>query len=303
MRRLDYNLLRVFRALMEEQGVTRAAGRLGLTQSSTSNALERLRDALGDRVLEREGNAMVPTMAARALWEEIGPPLLALEAGLSGLAAFDPVRFAGELRVGIDDYVLELIGPALVEALAAEAPAARFGLLPTATGGEAEKLFTGEVDAIVGSSWRLPPGLRKQTLFEEDFVAMVDQGHPLADTAPSLERYLAFPHVLVSGRGIVAGNVDAALGRRGLTRRVTLSLPGFGGAPGFLFGTDRILNIGRRLAMSLSRRHEVALVELPLDVPGFDVSLIWHPRNTNGAQHQWLRRIIAAAASALDQPR
>ena len=43
---LDYNLLRVLRALMEERSVTRAAARLGLTQSSMSNALNRLRVAL-----------------------------------------------------------------------------------------------------------------------------------------------------------------------------------------------------------------------------------------------------------------
>ena len=75
MSKLDYNLLLVLRALMEERSVTRAAARLGLTQSSMSNALNRLRVALGDRVLEREGNLMVPTTAARALWNDLEEPL------------------------------------------------------------------------------------------------------------------------------------------------------------------------------------------------------------------------------------
>ncbi len=58
---LDLNLLRVFAVLMEERSVSRAAPRLRLTQASASNALARLRATLGDRVLERQGNAMVPT--------------------------------------------------------------------------------------------------------------------------------------------------------------------------------------------------------------------------------------------------
>ena len=48
---LDLNLLRVFDALFEERNVTRAAQRLGLTQSAVSHALNRLRFAIGDQVL------------------------------------------------------------------------------------------------------------------------------------------------------------------------------------------------------------------------------------------------------------
>ena len=120
MPKLDYNLLLVLRALMEERSVTRAAARLGLTQSSMSNALNRLRVALGDRVLEREGNLMVPTTAARALWIDLEEPLRRIEAGLAAHEAFDAAAFAGEIRIAIDDYALELFGTTVVEALSAE---------------------------------------------------------------------------------------------------------------------------------------------------------------------------------------
>ena len=45
---LDLNLLRVFDAVMTEQNLTRAAARLAMTQPAVSNALRRLREALGD---------------------------------------------------------------------------------------------------------------------------------------------------------------------------------------------------------------------------------------------------------------
>lgn len=298
--KLDYNLLRIFQTLMEERSVTRAAARLGLTQSSMSNALSRLRKALGDRVLEREGNVMVPTVAARALWNELDAPLRAVEAGLAAHQAFDPAAFAGEIRIAVDDYALELLGMPIVGALSARAPGARFSLLPSATGDSGDSLFTGEADLLVGTSWRLAEGLRKQTLFGETFVGMVDRHHPLAGTGPTLSAYLAHPHVLVSGRGIVAGNVDAALRPLGDRRRVTLSVPTFASAPAFLAGTDRILNLGRRLAAVYERRYPVATFELPVPVPGFDVSLIWHPRNSGGALHGWLRRTILEELHGLE---
>ncbi|MEO7223588.1 MAG: hypothetical protein ABIY37_14050 [Devosia sp.] len=78
-----------------------------------------------------------------------------------------------------------------------------------------------------------------------------------------------------------------------------LATPTFAGAPGFIAGTDRILNIGRHLAMQFRHRLPVCLFELPISVPAFDVSTIWHPRNTTGGQHRWLRNTARAVAAML----
>jgi len=61
LRRVDLNLLPVFEVLVEERHVSRAAERLGRTQSAVSHALERLRVQLGDPLLVRMGGVMVPT--------------------------------------------------------------------------------------------------------------------------------------------------------------------------------------------------------------------------------------------------
>ena len=190
--------------------------------------------------------------------------------------------------------------PPSSSAFPSEAPQARIGLLPSATGDDAQKLFSGEADILIGTSWRLPPGLRRQTLVEETFVGMVDRGHDLAGTTPSLSAYLAYPHVLVSGRGIVSGNVDAALRPLGDSRRVDLSVPTFASAPAFVVGSSRILNLGRRLAVEYARRYPVAIFELPVSVPGFDISLVWHPRNSSGALHIWLRDVIRRKVQELE---
>jgi DNA-binding transcriptional LysR family regulator len=51
--RLDLNLLRLFEALYAERHVTRAAIKLGLTQSAASNALRRLRASFQDDLFQR----------------------------------------------------------------------------------------------------------------------------------------------------------------------------------------------------------------------------------------------------------
>ena len=61
LRTLDLNLLKVFDVVMSERSLTRAAHQLALTQPAVSNALRRLREALGDELLVRKGRSLEPT--------------------------------------------------------------------------------------------------------------------------------------------------------------------------------------------------------------------------------------------------
>ena len=79
LRKMDLNLLLVFNTVYETRSNTKAAQRLGLTQSAVSNALGRLRGHLGDPLFERKGADFVPTETARKLAPEISAALRAIE--------------------------------------------------------------------------------------------------------------------------------------------------------------------------------------------------------------------------------
>jgi DNA-binding transcriptional LysR family regulator len=64
---LDLNLLVALDALLREASVGRAAMRLHLSQPATSDALQRLRDLIGDPLLVRAGARMELTPRAQAL--------------------------------------------------------------------------------------------------------------------------------------------------------------------------------------------------------------------------------------------
>src|SRR5256885_4127903 len=87
-RTLDLNLLRVFDQVMAERNLTRAARNLSMTQPAMSNALSRLRDALGDRLVTRSGYGVEPTPRARALWPPIVDALRRLEASITPVDFF-----------------------------------------------------------------------------------------------------------------------------------------------------------------------------------------------------------------------
>jgi DNA-binding transcriptional LysR family regulator len=82
-RQLDLNLLRVFDEVMAERNLTRAAEHLSMTQPAVSNALRRLRDALGDDLVRRSGHGIEPTPRALALWPTVREALAQLRQSLS----------------------------------------------------------------------------------------------------------------------------------------------------------------------------------------------------------------------------
>src|ERR1700761_1684003 len=72
---VDLNLLVALDALLAERSVTRAAARVGITQSAMSHTLARLREQFDDEILVRGTGGMVPTTRAAALGEAVGKAL------------------------------------------------------------------------------------------------------------------------------------------------------------------------------------------------------------------------------------
>lgn len=75
MRKLDLNLMVIFERVMQELSVTLAAQTLGISQSTASAALGRLRNILDDPLLIPIGRHMEPTSKAKHVFKELKPAL------------------------------------------------------------------------------------------------------------------------------------------------------------------------------------------------------------------------------------
>src|SRR5438046_10638230 len=108
LRRFDLNLLVVLEILMAERSVTRAAERLGRTQSALSQSLSRLRDQLGDPLLIKGGKRMQPTVFAVEFMEQARPILRSIQRVLSPRHAFHPATSRRIFRFAAPDFGLTL---------------------------------------------------------------------------------------------------------------------------------------------------------------------------------------------------
>ena len=299
LRSLDLNLILALDALLEERSVTRAAQRVGITQSAMSHALARLRAVTGDALLVRTPSGMVAT--ARA--EELAPPIRrALEGVATALRppqAFDPKTAERRIRIGTGDYGEIVLLPRVVERMAKEAPRIDLRVIFLADS-LAGILRSGDVNLLLTPVFAADagPGVYARKLFDERFVCVVRRGHPLAGKKLTLARYVASSHALISPRGKEGSMTDDALTRLGLSRRIAVTVPHFLVAPHIVVQSDLILTLPARVANMLAAPLGLEVLKPPpeLGLEGFSVSAVWHERTHADPAQRWIREVFAEVA-------
>jgi DNA-binding transcriptional LysR family regulator len=295
---LDLNLLVVLAALLEERHVTRAARRVGLSQSATSHALARLRELYRDPLLVRSGRRLDLTPRAVELLPQLTRGLAELGGTLSGARAFEPLTARRSFTVGMADYVQTLLLPPLLRSLTKYAPQVDVAVsgFPDA----ADRLDDGTMDVAVLQGTSAPNGLSSQQLFSDGFTCMIRKGHPQVQGARlSMSRYLSLNHVLVAPGGPGLSFVDAELERRGLTRRIALRVASFLIAPQVVCESDLVSTGPSRLLKLLATRYPIRLFPPPLRLPRFHLQLVWHSRLDHDPAHDWFRQQLIELCSDL----
>ncbi|XAH25461.1 LysR family transcriptional regulator [Xylophilus sp. GW821-FHT01B05] len=299
LRSVDLNLLTILEVLLAERHLSRAAERLHMSQPAVSHALARLRVLLGDPLLVRGRGGFQPTARALELARPLADALQHIRSVLGG-AVFAPGSARRVFRLAASDYGAAIVLPGLLRRLRAEAPGVDLDLVYASRAAMAAGVADGEIDLALGVFTQLPESLRRETLFNERFVCALDPATLPADAPLTLQAYLARPHVLVAaGDTEVATEVDAALARKGLARRIALRLPHWTVAPMVIAGTDLILTVARR-ALPLQTAAVLAVREAPLALAPFAFEQVWHSRTQGDAGLGWLRAAVQRVVEAGD---
>jgi len=119
MRREEFGDLTAFLTVAEERSFTRAAARLGTSQSALSFTLRRLETRLGMRLLTRTTRSVAPTQAGERLLGALGPAIENIEGVLATLSEFRD-KPAGSFRITAGQHAIDtILWPALAPLLRA----------------------------------------------------------------------------------------------------------------------------------------------------------------------------------------
>jgi DNA-binding transcriptional LysR family regulator len=295
LRSIDLNLLVILDALIAERSVQGAGRRLGLSQSATSHALDRLRKLLGDQLLVRTALGMEPTPRALSLAGRLRSALQEIEGALTP-NTFDPVVAEGGFTIAIETYGTIVVLPQLVE-IRNTAP----GIEITVWSGSVDEILVGidrgAFDLAVGSFQHLPDRFVTCHLFSDEHVCVMRAGHPEARGSLSLEKYLAADHLLLNMSGSRSDEVDEALASRDLARRIVMRVPHALAAVIALARSDMLASVTRGAAHMFAETAPLVCVDLPFSIPAAEFRLVWNRRVHNSPGHIWLRRKLVAIAA------
>ena len=308
LRTFDLNLLKVFDVVMAERSLTKAAHHLALTQPAVSNALRRLREALGDDLLVRKGRGLEPTARGLELWPAVREALQKLQASLAP-SRFDAATASNSFVLTMADATAAELMPGLVEAITREAPGVTLRVVPLITRDPRRLLEEGQADLAIG---HFPAALSDLTaraqsgeavsflhhrLFAGDYVCVMRKGHPLAKGPLTLDRFCAARHMLVSFSGRAFGFIDEALMLLHRTRLVVLTVNQFFTAGRVVAQSDLLTVLPRHFVKMTGFEGQLVQRELPFPVPAIQVDALWHQRQDNVSAHAWLRAQVAALAN------
>ncbi|AXQ28156.1 LysR family transcriptional regulator [Solimonas sp. K1W22B-7] len=298
LRQLDLNLLLVFDALMQEQNLSRAAKRLHMSQPAVSNALARLRQQLGEPLFQRTARGMVPTPQAQALYGPVRQALHLLQVGLGPQATFDP-QAEHVFRLSMNDYAQTRLLPGLLARLQEQAPRVVLSVSPDDADSLPKRLERGELDLALDYLHFDNADLRYQSLMEEQLVVIGRAGHLAFDGGLTRKGYEDSAHVSLLTRANRGSPLEIVLGSSRIRRRVQVYVPHFLTIPAIVAQSDLLGTVPRPMAEHFARLYALQISALPVEMPGVQVSLIWHKQQELAVGLRWLREQITQVAALI----
>ena len=290
---LDGNTLTTFLTVLEEMSVSKAAERLGVTQSAVSHTLDKLRVIFDDPLFVRVGRGIESTAKARALQGSVESVLDDLKS-LTDHREFDPLVEQMEFTIAANDFPIQLIFPKLLSEIAEEGIHLRIRFIPSGIP-SVSILRATRYRMLITPTPPRDPELEKVSLIRSKMEIFYD---PAVRKAPKTKKQFAESNYVE----VRFSDTEASLMALPTLDPTTLkppiiSVPNFGSLVPMIKGTDRITT--QIAAMKLGLLKELDSAPLPFETDPLDLFLIWHRRENDDPAHRWFRQKIVTTVNSL----
>lgn len=296
LRGADLPLLISLDVLLEEGSVTRAAGRLHLSQPALSAQLARLRVLFDDPLLvpAESGRGLIASPFALKLHRRLQPALAVLSAAIRPEAEeFVPEMAVRTFHIAASNTAAAMVLPQLaahinrignpqLRIVSAEPDDARLG-------GMLEK---GEVDLCFSAACLLPPGLQSEELVTTPYVLAQRKGHPRGNWPVTVEEYCVLEHINVARDSSLHGFLDEQLYRLGHARSTVMAVRDYSAVGAILAASDLVCTVPAFLAAGLHPGIQYSKLLFPTST--YTLCSAWHPAREDDPGVQWLRECALA---------
>ena len=288
--------LRAVLALLQDGTVTRAAQRLGLSQSALSYQLERMRKRFGDPLFVRVGNRMAATPFAERLAEPAARVMRIVETEIAGLAAFDAKTTDREFRIGLTELGAITALPKLVRRMAALAPRARLTPVNIDPATIVQALESGAMDVAAVHFPQPQELLLQQRLYERDYVCVVRKDHPTIGDSMTMREFADTPRIETPVSLVARAWLEDEMSRMQLQTKVSMSTRHVAAIPFIVAACDCAAIIPREVFELFVASSGIRAVALPIEIPPIQVYQYWHPCMGSDPAVTFFRELIFETA-------
>lgn len=289
---IDGRLLSIFLSVLKTRSVSQTAQSFGVTQSTISHNLDKLRSCIGDPLFVKSGRGITPTQRAFQI-EPIAQVIVAQIQSIKSPLEFDPERETRPFTIAsnVTETLNELCSiRGVIDVLAPKAGVRFVELGSHANVGEV--LADTSIDLAIGvRPRRYPPVLNHHSLYVDSTVVFFD---PTARTRiRTLHDYIDARHGVLDFGGTAKSMVVKSLEKLGVKRKVHISASNSYALSRLIKGTNIIATMQSRLTNTVFSDFQFCLT--PFEAARIEFDLIWHKRAEHTGRNIWLRKIVISA--------
>jgi DNA-binding transcriptional LysR family regulator len=233
-----------------------------------------------------------PTTVAMQL---AGPIASAMQIVRSTIEKVDfvPSEARRTLRIAMSDIGERYFLPRLARRLEVKAPHVTIETLSPGLSELTAGLASGEIDLAIGFIPGMGKPICEQTLFSENFVYMMRNGHPAAKDDLTAARIRTLRHVVASPTGtrhLYA--VEKVLTSPQVHSKIALHVRNFLCVGPIIANTDLVALVPSNLADLVASNLDVCVRKPKVRFPAFDVRMYWHRRFHQDPASIWLRQTV-----------
>jgi len=295
----DLNLLVYLDALLADKSVSRAAGRIGITQPAMSEALARMRAHFKDELLVPvAGRNMVLTSLAESLVGPVREILLQAQTVTAATAEFIPAKASRKFSIQASDYVFDVLLTKVLRRLHQDAPGVMLDVRRLEVDSR-QRIRRADLDLLIMPKAYVAEELPCECLFEDTVTCVVWSKNRSIGQRITLEQYLEMGHVCQSTDGTMSEYDTWFANRHARRMKVEVVVPNFGMVLRAVEGTKRVATVHQRHAKMFANRYSLRIVKPPVEFPPLREYLQWHRHQNGDPGLSWLRNLIRSVAARI----
>lgn len=262
---LDLNLLKLLKVVVETRNTHAAADRLGISQTSVSRGLAKLRDVFGEQLFIRKAHGVEPSELAERLAEASDLMLTPLMKVVESYQNFEPKTFDGQIKIAMNIFFLELHGDGIFNALSQVFPQANFSMVYWQEQSLSEVL-NGGIDYLIHfEGYPLPQEIYSHTLEEVELCVIARKDHPVLNVSSDWDAIHTLPlaRVIIDGINSKRAPVEELYIAKGFRPRVSLVTHSIRVLNNKLCTSDAIMYGSRYMTLLDDRLQAYPLPEIP----------------------------------------